>query len=84
MSHNGQTSMKRIFLATIMLVGFGAAFQAAKADVSVDFFYDNLSGGNWIEVGDYGYCWQPDVAVNDAGWHRAMAPRGDCTQKPGL
>ena len=70
MSHNGQTSMKRILLATLMLVGFGAAFQAAKADVdvSVDFFYDNLSGGNWIEVGDYGYCWQPDVAVNDAGW----------------
>ena len=34
------------------------------ADVSVDFFYNNLSGGSWIEVGDYGYCWQPEVAVS--------------------
>src|SRR5256885_15722697 len=38
------------------------------ADVSVDFFYNNLSGGNWIEVGDYGYCWQPDVAVSSQTW----------------
>jgi hypothetical protein len=38
------------------------------ADVSVDFFYNNLSGGNWIEVADYGYGWQPDVAVNDPNW----------------
>ncbi len=47
-----------------MLIGFGAAAQVARADVSVDFFYNNLSGGNWVEVGDYGYCWQPDVASN--------------------
>ena len=42
--------------------------QAKGADVSVDFFYNNLSGGNWIEVGDYGYGWQPDVAVSDSNW----------------
>jgi len=42
--------------------------QAVAADVSVDLFYDNLSGGNWIEVGDYGYGWQPDVAVSDPNW----------------
>jgi len=41
---------------------------AKGADVSVDFFYNNLSGGNWIEVADYGYGWQPDVAVNDPNW----------------
>ena len=37
-------------------------------DISVNFFYDNLNGGSWFEVGDYGYCWQPDVAVNDSSW----------------
>jgi hypothetical protein len=43
--------------------------RAAKSDdVSVDFFYNNLSGGSWIEVGDYGYCWQPDVAVGNSNW----------------
>ena len=36
----------------------------AETDVSLNFFYDNLSGhGNWIEVADYGYCFQPNVAV---------------------
>ena len=45
-----------------------AARQAVAADVSVDLFYNNLSGGNWIEVGDYGYGWQPDVAVSDPNW----------------
>src|SRR5207245_1407978 len=44
------------------------ARQAESAEVSVDFFYNNLNGGSWTEVGDYGYCWQPDVAVNDPSW----------------
>ena len=45
------------------------AWQPVEADdVSVDFFYNNLSGGNWIEVADYGYGWQPDVAVTDPNW----------------
>jgi len=52
----------------MVLIGLSAAAQVAKADVSVDFFYNNLSGGNWIEVGDYGYCWQPDVAVSSSDW----------------
>ncbi len=59
--------MKRTFFALTMLIGC-AAFQKAQADVSVDFFYNNLSGGSWIEVADYGYCWQPDVAVGNADW----------------
>jgi len=41
---------------------------ARADDMSVDFFYNNLSGGNWIEVADYGYGWQPDLAVNDPNW----------------
>jgi hypothetical protein len=41
---------------------------ARGADVSIDFFYDNLSGGNWIDVEGYGYGWQPDLAVSDPNW----------------
>lgn len=44
------------------------ALPQARADVSIDFFYNNLSGGNWIEVGDYGYGWQPEVATSDPNW----------------
>jgi hypothetical protein len=61
--------MKRIFLAlAISALFLPAAPQATAAEVSVDFFYNNLSGGSWVEVGDYGYCWQPDVAVSDPSW----------------
>lgn len=63
--------MKRFFLAVAMLALALPAFQRAEArtDVSIDFFYDNLSdGGSWIEVGDYGYCWQPTVAVSNTSW----------------
>jgi len=42
--------------------------QARGADVSIDFFYNNLSGGNWIEAEGYGYGWQPDIAVSDPNW----------------
>jgi hypothetical protein len=61
--------MKRIFLALAISALLVPALQRAKsAEVSVDFFYNNLSGGNWFEVDDYGYCWQPDAAVNDPNW----------------
>ena len=43
------------------------AFQSGRADVSVNFFYDNLNGGNWYQVADYGYVWQPDAATS-ADW----------------
>ncbi len=52
-----------------MLALFLPAARVSKgADVSVDFFYNNLSGGSWIEVADYGYCWQPDVVVSNTSW----------------
>ena len=52
-----------------MLAFVVSAFpQARGADVSLDFIYDNLSGGNWIEAEGYGYGWQPDVAVSDPNW----------------
>src|SRR5216110_2125113 len=61
--------MKRIFFALTLSALWLPAWQPVKAaDISVDFFYNNLSGGNWIEVADYGYGWQPDVAVNDPNW----------------
>jgi len=61
--------MKRKLLALTILALCWPAWQVAKsADVSVDFFYNNLSGGSWIEVADYGYCWQPDVVVSNTSW----------------
>ena len=64
--------MKRILLlaVTILALVLPAMRQAeARVDVSIDFFYDNLaSDGSWVEVADYGYCWQPTVAVSNAKW----------------
>jgi hypothetical protein len=61
--------MKRLLsvFALITLV-IAVAPQAKSQDVSVNFFYDNLRGGSWLEVGNYGYCWQPDVASSDPSW----------------
>jgi len=64
--------MKRILLAVAMFALASPALQQraqARVDVSIDFFYDNLGdGGSWVEVGDYGYCWQPTVAVSNTSW----------------
>jgi len=63
--------MKRVLLAVAILALTLSALQKAEArvEVSIDFFYDNLSdGGSWVEVGDYGYCWQPSVAVSNTSW----------------
>ena len=61
-------NMKKILFTLTMLALVLPALPQARADVSIDFFYNNLSGGNWIEVGDYGYGWQPDVATSDPNW----------------
>jgi hypothetical protein len=63
--------MKRILLAVTILALFLPAMRQAEArvDVSIDFFYDNIGpDGNWVEVADYGYCWQPSVAVSNSHW----------------
>src|SRR6201982_4099129 len=61
--------MKTKLLALAVLAFSWTGWQGARgADFSVDFFYNNLSGGSWIEVADYGYCWQPDVVVSNANW----------------
>jgi hypothetical protein len=62
--------MKKILFALSMLAFVVSALPQARGDddVSVDFFYNNLSGGNWIEAEGYGYGWQPDVSVSDPNW----------------
>src|SRR2546421_220988 len=61
--------MKKILFALSMLAFVASALPQARGDdVSIDFFYNNLSGGNWIDVEGYGYGWQPDVAVSDPNW----------------
>jgi hypothetical protein len=71
-----------LFLATALLIQISVPKTEAAPDISVDFFYDQLGDyGDWVEVGDYGYGWQPrDVdedwrpysdgrwAYTDAGW----------------
>ena len=63
--------MKRILFALAMV---GCAFSLsprahAAAEVSINYFYDNLSPyGTWLDVADYGYCFQPNVAVNNSSW----------------
>ena len=61
--------MKKILFALSMLAFVVSALpQARGADVSMDFIYDNLSGGNWIDAEGYGYGWQPDVVARDPNW----------------
>ena len=37
--------------------------------ISQPYFYNELSPyGTWIEIGGYGRCWQPTVAVVDLSW----------------
>src|ERR1700745_1432319 len=63
--------MRRTLLVVAALALVLPALQKAeaRADVSIDFFYENLGdGGNWVEGGDYGYCWQPTVAVSNPSW----------------
>jgi len=61
--------MKKLLFAVMMLAfAVSALPQARGADISIDFIYDNLSGGNWIDAEGYGYGWQPDVATSDPNW----------------
>ena len=61
--------MKKLLFALALTALFSPfAPQAKSQDVSVDFFYNNLEGGSWLEVGNYGYCWQPNLAATDSSW----------------
>jgi hypothetical protein len=63
-----QAMRKLLFVFAVAVLLSPFAPQAKSQDVSVDFFYNNLNGGSWVEVGNYGYCWQPDIAVSDSSW----------------
>ena len=63
--------MKRFLLALTMVSFLLQLAPRVEADteVSLNFFYDNLSPyGSWIDVAGYGYCFQPSVAVDNADW----------------
>ena len=37
--------------------------------VTYSYFYNSLSPyGSWVYVTDYGWCWQPTIAVTHSGW----------------
>jgi hypothetical protein len=59
---------KLLFALTMLALAVAAVPQTRAADVSIDFVYDNLSGGNWIDVEGYGYGWQPEIVVRDPNW----------------
>ena len=50
--------------------------QPQQANVSYSYFYDSLAPyGNWINVDNYGMCWQPTVVVVNHSW-RPYCDRG--------
>ena len=61
--------MKRIvFALSVCALCLCVLPRSNAQDVTVDFFYNSLDGGSWIDADEYGYGWQPDVAVNDPDW----------------
>lgn len=60
--------MKLLLTSLAIAILFGVAIPSSRAgdSISVDFFYDNLEPhGSWLEVGDYGYVWQPHDVQSD-------------------
>ena len=57
--------MKRFLIFASVCAFALTVFQSGRADVSINFFYDNLNGGNWYEVADYGYAGNR-VAVDES------------------
>ena len=68
-------------LTAALLLAAAAIPKTARAEVDIDFFYDSLAPyGSWMDVGDYGYVWHPEVeddwqpytngrwVYTDAGW----------------
>ncbi|MGA1235589.1 MAG: DUF6600 domain-containing protein [Limisphaerales bacterium] len=42
---------------------------APATQVTNNYFYNTLSPyGTWVDVPDYGWCWQPTIAVTQADW----------------
>ena len=48
----------------------------ANLPPQVNIFYQQLQPyGTWMQVADYGWCWQPSVVISSPGW-RPYADRG--------
>ncbi len=64
--------MKKHFCTFLLLLGLISPLASraeAQTEVSLNFFYDNLSDqGSWLDVAGYGYCFQPQIAVGDSDW----------------
>ncbi len=46
-----------------------AKARAAQGEVSYEFFYASLqASGTWLESANYGYVWQPRIAVDKFDW----------------
>src|SRR5688572_24099032 len=44
-----------------------------QPQVTYSYFYDSLSPyGSWVYVTDYGWCWQPTIAVTHRSWRPYM------------
>src|SRR6187551_2085138 len=84
------TAMKNQLLFAALCAAFLVPARS-DAEITVEAFYEPLdSYGDWIEVGDYGYCWQPhgtgsdwrpytvgEWVYTDAGWTWIpMSPMG--------
>ena len=42
---------------------------AAPEQASLDYFREQLSPyGNWVQAGNYGWCWSPAIAASAPGW----------------
>lgn len=57
--------------------------QYVQPAVEYSYFYSSLAPyGTWMEVADYGWCWQPSVVYVDSGWrpycHRGRWIDSDC------
>lgn len=53
-------------LAAVLLCASTSPPARAQESITVDFFYDNLQPhGQWLDVGDYGYAWQPNDMRSD-------------------
>lgn len=83
LGHTSLMKIKSLLLMVLLAALFcGVAPRQAEARVTFSYFYDSLMPyGDWVDVENYGYCWQPrsvDPAwrpytdgywsYTDAGW----------------
>ena len=55
--------------ATTVAAAENQATVASNPPEEVTYFYNDLSPyGTWLDLPDYGWCWQPSVALMDQGW----------------